>query len=86
MEFCPTLDIIGDYFTGALHGYQLRRFRNIILGIHEDDIPSFNAFRRALIPGRRINYGRKKKRIRSMPNLQVTKETNESVGRVYLTY
>ena len=40
MEFCPTFDMIGDYFTKALQGYQFRRFRNIILGIHEDDIPA----------------------------------------------
>ena len=39
MEFCLTLDIIGDYFTKSLQGSQLRRLRNIIIGIHEDDIP-----------------------------------------------
>ena len=54
MEFCPTLDIIGDYFTGALQGYQFRCFSNIILGIHEDDIPSYNASVRALIQELRI--------------------------------
>ena len=43
MEFCPTLDMIGDYFMKALQGYQFLRFRNIIIGIHEDDIPSHNA-------------------------------------------
>ena len=43
MEFCPTLDMIGDYFKRALQGYQFCRFRNIILGIHKDDIPAYNA-------------------------------------------
>ena len=49
MEFCPTFDMIGDYFTKALQGYQFRRFRNIVLGTHEDDIPAYNASGRALI-------------------------------------
>ena len=40
VEFCPTFDMIGDYFTKALQGSQFRRFRNILLGIHEDDIPA----------------------------------------------
>ena len=40
IEFCSTLEMIGDYFTMALQGSQLRRFRNIIIGIHEDDIPA----------------------------------------------
>ena len=43
MKFCPNFDMIGDYFTKALQGSQFRRFRNIIIGIHEDDIPAYNA-------------------------------------------
>ena len=43
VEFCPTLDKIGDYFTKVLQGSQFRQFRNILLGIHEDDIPAYNA-------------------------------------------
>ena len=42
MEFCPTFDMIGNYFTKALQGSQFRRFRNIVLVIHEDDIPAYN--------------------------------------------
>ena len=42
VEFCPTLEIIGYYFTKALQGSQFRHFRNIIIGPHEDDIPSYN--------------------------------------------
>ena len=49
VEFCPTFDMIGDYFTKALQGSQFRRFRNIVLGIHEDDIPAYNASGRALL-------------------------------------
>ena len=40
---CPTHDMIADYFTKALQGSQFRCFRNIVLGIHEDDIPAYNA-------------------------------------------
>ena len=47
VEFCPTLDMIGDYFKKALQGSRFRQFRNIILGIHEDYIPAYNASGRA---------------------------------------
>ena len=43
MDFCPTLDVIWDYFVKALQGSQFRIFCNIIIGIHEDDIPFYNA-------------------------------------------
>ena len=49
LEFSTNLDTIGNYYTKALQGSQLRRFRNIIIGIHEDDIPSYNASRGAFI-------------------------------------
>ena len=45
-DFCPTLEIIGDYFTKALKVSQFHRLHNIILGIHEDEIPAYN------MPGR----------------------------------
>ena len=48
IKFCPTLDMIGDYFKKSLQGSKFCLFRNIILGIHEDDIPSYNA------PGREL--------------------------------
>ena len=47
MDFRPTLGIIGDYFTKALKGSSF--FCNIILGVHEHDIPSYNASGRALL-------------------------------------
>ena len=43
VDFYPTFDMIGDYFTKTFQGYQFRQFRNIVLGIHEDDIPDYNA-------------------------------------------
>ena len=54
MELCPTLDMIGDYFRNALQGYQFF-FRDIIIGIHEDDIPSFNVSVISLPEERKIN-------------------------------
>ena len=38
----------------ALQGYQFRRFCNIIIGIHEDEIPSYNAPVRAFIKEQKI--------------------------------
>ena len=49
VELCPTIDIIEGYFTKALQGSQFRRFCNIIIVIHEDDIPAYNAPGRDLI-------------------------------------
>ena len=48
--------MIGDYFTKALQGSQLRWFRKIIIGIHEDDIPVYNASRRALIGELKLKF------------------------------
>ena len=54
MEFCPTFDMIEYYFTKALQGSQFRRFRNIIFGIHDDDIPAYNASGRALFEEQKL--------------------------------
>ena len=54
MELYPILDMIGDYFTKALQEYQFRLFCNTIIGIHEDDIPSYNAYARALIEDQKV--------------------------------
>ena len=60
MEFCPTLDIIGYYFTKELQGYQFCRFRDIILGIYEDDIPAYNASVRALFEEQKLKLKKEK--------------------------
>ena len=54
MEFFTNLDMVGDYFTKVLQGSQFRRLRNIILGIHEYDIPAYNASRRPLLEKRKL--------------------------------
>ena len=60
VEFCPTSDMIGDYFTKALQGSQFRRYRNIVLGIHEDDITSCNASGRDLLEERKLKQKKEK--------------------------
>ena len=60
MEFCPTLDMIGDYFTKALQVSQFRRLRNIIFGIHEDDIPAYKASGISLFAEREIKFKKEK--------------------------
>ena len=60
LECCPTLDMIGDYFTKALQGSQFRRLHNIILGIHEDDIPSYNASEIYFIEEQKLNLKKEK--------------------------
>ena len=54
VEFYTTLEIIGDYFTKESQGSQLRCFRNIIIDIHEDDIPAYTPSGRALLEERKL--------------------------------
>ena len=49
MEFCSTLDMIGGYFAKALKESQVLRFCNIIIGIREDNISSYNASVRSFL-------------------------------------
>ena len=60
MELCPTLDMIKDYFAKALQGSQFHCFRNIIFGIHEDYIPSYNESGRAFLEEQKIKLERDK--------------------------
>ena len=62
MEFFPTFDMIRGYFMKALQGSQFRRFVNIILGIYEYDIPSYNVHIISLLEELKINIEREKKR------------------------
>ena len=54
------LEIIEGCFTKSLQGSQFRRFRNIIIGIHEDEIPAYNASGRALLEERKIKLKKEK--------------------------
>ena len=42
IEYCPTLDIIGDYFTKPFQGSLFQKFHNLILGIEEADVTKYN--------------------------------------------
>ena len=53
VEHCPTLDMVGDYFTKPLQGSHFRRLRNTIMGIEEVDIPGYNSKARALLTKRK---------------------------------
>ena len=41
IEHCPTKEMIGDYFTKPLAGSLFKKFRNIILGINDADMPKY---------------------------------------------
>ena len=60
VELFPTLDMIDNYVTKSLQESQFFRFRDIIIGVHEDDIPSYNTSRRSLIEERKIKIDRYK--------------------------
>jgi hypothetical protein len=38
VEYCPTGEMIGDFFTKPLQGSDFRRFRNLILNLTDDDV------------------------------------------------
>ena len=54
MEFGATLDMIGGNSPKSLHRSQFPRSCSIIIGIHEDDIPAYNASVRALLEVRKL--------------------------------
>ena len=60
LESCLNFYMIGDYSTKALQESQFRRSRNIILGIHEDDISAFSASGSALLEELKIKLNKKK--------------------------
>jgi len=42
IEYCPTDEMIGDFFTKPLGGAKFRRFRNIIMNISHDEYGDVN--------------------------------------------
>ena len=71
VEFCPTLDMIGYYFTKALQGSQFRQFRHIVLGIHEYDIPVYNTSGRDLLEERKLKVKKEKEESQEAAKLSV---------------
>jgi hypothetical protein len=41
VEYCPTLDMIADYFTKALQGSLFRKLRDLILGVKPADFEQY---------------------------------------------
>ena len=69
MDLCPTLDMIGNYFTKALQGSQFHHFRSITIGIQEDEITSYNASVRALIEEKKRKVYKVKKEAQKFAKL-----------------
>ena len=42
IEYCPTGDMIADYYTKALIGSQFQKMRNLTLGIEQSMITNYN--------------------------------------------
>ena len=61
--------MIGDYFTKALQGSQFHQFRNIVLGIHEDEIPAYNASGRALLEELKLKLKKEKEESQEVAKL-----------------
>ena len=43
VEYCPTGDMIGDFFTKALQGSLFRKFRDLILNVRQEDFPMYRS-------------------------------------------
>lgn len=43
IEYCPTTEMIADYFSKPLGGSQFRKMRNLVLGINEKDMPDYRS-------------------------------------------
>jgi hypothetical protein len=43
VEYCPTGEMIGDFFTKALQGSLFKKFRNLILNIRDEDTSKYRA-------------------------------------------
>ena len=81
IKICPTLDMIGDYLTKTLQGSQFCCICNTIIGIHEDDIPSYNISGRAFIEERKIKLEGDKEDDQKAAKFQSYDATKECVGR-----
>jgi hypothetical protein len=43
VDYCPTGDMIGNFFTKALQGASFRKFRDLILNIKQEDFPKYRS-------------------------------------------
>ena len=55
IEYFPTLDMIGDYFTNPLQGILFREFHNLIIGIEEANVTKYSTKEHEQIKDRKHN-------------------------------
>jgi hypothetical protein len=49
VEYCPTADMLGDFFTKPLQGSLFRKFRNLILNINPDPVSTMRKDHRSVL-------------------------------------
>ena len=59
VKYFPTLDIIVNYFTEPPQGSLFRWFRNLVLGIIEADIPSYQQYYEEIARQRKLEQKQK---------------------------
>ena len=78
MEYCPTDEMIGDFFTKPLQGAKFRRFRNIIMNITEDENGAVNIDELMEIHYRKMEESHNRKMEESGGNLESTDNEGQS--------
>ena len=60
LEICPNFNMVRYYFAKSLQGSQFCCYHNIIIGIHEDYIPSYDASRKVFLEELKVKLEREK--------------------------
>ena len=68
IEHCPTKKMIGDYFTKPLAGLLFKKFRNIIMGNVDGDMPKYR------------NSNKKSCEARQIRELAITKKSKQAAN------
>jgi hypothetical protein len=49
IEYCPTADMLADFFTKPLQGSIFRKFRDFILNLNSDPVPTMSRDHRSVL-------------------------------------
>ena len=83
LQFCPTDEMIADFFTKPLSGAKFRRFRNIIMNVSHDEYGPVEYDELTA-----IHYAKMNKRVDANDNVNAsanrTVETNAEIGRAHV--